>query len=117
MWTITDALNLIRDLQLNLRKVGYHLALGGGVLNRGGSAHDLDLYLLPIYNKGTRDFAAALNVFTEWGWPLRKRLDEPGAPFSASDGPMGMPGRELRYYVLYITEVDGQKIDLFTIER
>lgn len=30
------------------RQFGYHLALGGGVLNTGESKKDLDLYFLPM---------------------------------------------------------------------
>lgn len=48
VWTIEVALGLIRALQPECRAYGYHLALGGGVLNKGESEKDLDLYFLPM---------------------------------------------------------------------
>lgn len=40
---------LIRDLQGDAWSLGYHICLGGGVLNHGYSDKDIDLYLLPRY--------------------------------------------------------------------
>ena len=50
MWTLQEALQLIRDLQPQLKPLHYHVALGGGVLNKGTSQKDLDLYLLRFDN-------------------------------------------------------------------
>ena len=50
LWTLDDGLNLIRALQPFTRKFNYHLCLGGGVLNKGSSEKDLDLYFLPMEN-------------------------------------------------------------------
>lgn len=49
-WTMDDALELVRGLQKDTRRYGYHLTLGGGVLNNGESQKDLDLYFLPLQN-------------------------------------------------------------------
>lgn len=48
MWLLADARALVSELQLATRHYGYHLALGGGVLNKGQSDKDLDLYFLPL---------------------------------------------------------------------
>ncbi len=48
MWTIENGLKLVRALQPLTREFNYHLALGGGVLNKGESEKDLDLYFLPM---------------------------------------------------------------------
>jgi hypothetical protein len=48
MWQLDNALNIVRILQPASRKFGYHLTLGGGVLNKGQSDKDLDLYFLPM---------------------------------------------------------------------
>lgn len=48
MWTLSDALDVIRPLQFKALQYGYHLALGGGVLNKGESANDLDLIVMPL---------------------------------------------------------------------
>lgn len=49
-WTMDDALELVRGLQKDTRRYGYHLTLGGGVLNNGESQKDLDLFFLPLQN-------------------------------------------------------------------
>lgn len=49
-WTLDDGLRLVRALQPETRKFAYHLTLGGGVLNNGRSAKDLDLFFLPMDN-------------------------------------------------------------------
>lgn len=48
MWELDGALRVIRALQPATRQFGYHLALGGGVMNKGESRKDLDLYFLPM---------------------------------------------------------------------
>jgi hypothetical protein len=47
-WSLDEALELIRAIQPECHELSYHVALGGGVLNRGYSAKDLDLYFLPF---------------------------------------------------------------------
>lgn len=49
-WNLDDGLKLVRALQMETRKYGYHLTLGGGVLNNGESKKDIDLYFLPLDN-------------------------------------------------------------------
>ncbi len=46
-WTLDQALNLIRLLQPTAFEAGYHLNLGGGVLNHGKSNNDLDILAMP----------------------------------------------------------------------
>lgn len=47
-WELKEALELIRNLQPQTRQFNYHLCLGGGVLNKGQSEKDLDLFFLPM---------------------------------------------------------------------
>lgn len=75
MWTLDEALTLIRQIQPNLHVSRWHVALGGGVLNKGQSQKDLDLYFLP--------FDANVTMITPylvamWGtaYPLSKQEDE-----------------------------------------
>lgn len=49
-WTLKEGLELIRALQGDCRPFGYHLCLGGGVLNKGESKKDIDLFFLPLDN-------------------------------------------------------------------
>lgn len=48
MWGLSEALDVIRPLQFKALQYGYHLALGGGVLNKGMSDNDLDIIVLPL---------------------------------------------------------------------
>jgi len=48
MWTIDEALEFIREHQSKCVELGYHIALAGGVLNKGYSNNDLDLILICI---------------------------------------------------------------------
>jgi hypothetical protein len=65
-WTLEDALVHVRGLQLFTRKFGYHLTLGGGVLNKGYSAKDVDLFFLPLDdNKTLRDPHGMLDFLTK----------------------------------------------------
>ena len=78
-WTLDDALKLIRGLQEPTRKYGYHITLGGSVLNDGKSNKDLDLYFQPCageYNKGEDLVKWLVSI---WGEPqtLKKEYDTP----------------------------------------
>jgi hypothetical protein len=48
VWTLQEGLALVRVLQPVARSFGYHVAIGGGTVNRGYSKKDLDLYFLPL---------------------------------------------------------------------
>lgn len=61
-WTLDEALTLIRTLQPETRRFNYHLCLGGGVLNKGTSNKDLDLFFLPMSNGKEAD----LSGLHEW---------------------------------------------------
>lgn len=73
-WTLNDALLVVRDLQFKALQCGYHLALCGGVLNKGTSDNDLDLAVLPLDRQGNqqkeklvRDFAKVLGESIQLG--------------------------------------------------
>lgn len=66
-WRIKDALDLIRTLQPHVKPFGFHICLGGGVLNTGASKKDLDLYFLSL-DQGKTDADKLLAFLTEtWG--------------------------------------------------
>lgn len=48
IWTLRQGIKLVRKLQPALHARHYHVALGGGVLNKGWSVKDLDLYFMPF---------------------------------------------------------------------
>ena len=71
-WKIEEGLKLIRALQGRVKEFGYHIALGGGVLNTGTSEKDLDLYFLPFNNPNIakEDTDGLLDWLTKlWGDP------------------------------------------------
>lgn len=71
MWTLSDAMDLIRSIQQDTRKFDYHLCVGGGVVNNGFSEKDLDLYFLPLSNRNSKPKPDELiKWLTEmWGTP------------------------------------------------
>lgn len=79
-WTLDTARVLIMALQHHTRSYGYHLALGGGVLNKGESEKDLDLYFLPLDNSGNPPQSQELTEWLEtmWGKGVNISSDEYG---------------------------------------
>ncbi len=68
MWTLDQALALVRGIQEDSRQFGYHVCLGGGTLNAGSSQKDVDIYLLPLDNSTSPEAAAALQWLADlWG--------------------------------------------------
>ena len=67
MWTLEAALPIIRELEPKLRAADYHLMLGGGVLHRGTSTKDLDLFISPLNTSDSdpKKIVALLDSF--WG--------------------------------------------------
>ncbi len=52
MWGFKDAIGLVRATQPMIHQAGYHIALAGGVLNKGESNHDLDIIIMPMNRDG-----------------------------------------------------------------
>lgn len=77
MWTLDQGVRLVRALQESSRKFGYHLTLGGGVVNKGSSSKDVDLFFLPLDNdKDVPDPDALLKWLEEmWGSSHNIRRD------------------------------------------
>src|SRR3990167_2742576 len=105
-WTLDDALSLIRGLQPVIRKLGYHLCLGGGVLNNGESKKDLDLYFLAI-NGGSMG-GNAVNATSLITYLVK--LWGPGE----SIGGIGYPEEPIYPYKMQF-RYDGLRIDVFVI--
>lgn len=77
-WTIEEGLTLIRGLQPQAKAYGYHIALGGGVLNKGTSEKDLDLYFLPLDNKDLATNEIGLIGFLQEIWGMGTSLGDYG---------------------------------------
>lgn len=68
LWKLDEGLELIRLLQPKTRDFGYHLTLGGGVLNKGESNKDLDLFFLPLDNASVAVDAEGLLRWLQGLW-------------------------------------------------
>jgi len=69
-WTLDEGLSLVRALQKDSRKFNYHIALGGGVLNKGTSDKDLDLYFMALDNGKPTNIDGLIEWLTGmWGSP------------------------------------------------
>lgn len=66
-WGMDEALRLVRRMQKDVRPLGYHIALGGGVLNKGYSDKDLDLYFLPCLGERHKPASLMTMLSREWG--------------------------------------------------
>lgn len=72
-WKIEDGLKLIRALQSRVTEFGYHITLGGSVLNDGVSDRDLDLYFLPLVRPEPTDPRGLVSWLTVlWGQPKNR---------------------------------------------
>ena len=105
MWTLGTGLAVVADVQQPSRQFGYHVAMGGGVLNTGASNKDLDLYFLPL-DGGDRPNPVGLLEFLETLW-------------GASAVALGNPDYPA-YHSHYTSKVkfllpDGRRIDAFIL--
>lgn len=104
MWTLDEALLLIRDLQPAVSGVGYHIALAGGVLNKGASNKDLDLIFLPLDTQVER-VRSLLNLLV----PLL------GGFRALRDDTHYEPGNNSHYREMVAFNYLGKRIDAFIV--
>ena len=77
MWTLEQGRAEIQRVQLSSREFGYHVCLGGGVLNAGESSKDLDVYFLPLDDKLNSPQPDRLLAWLETMWGLYTPLNDP----------------------------------------
>lgn len=121
-WTLDGALELVRIIQPQVRKFNYHLCLGGGVLNKGASDKDLDLYFLPMASRTMVPNTTGLESFLNdiWGRSgvignggrLQLQVEEPNSEY----GPVDPNSGELAYKLkLKFTYSGSYRIDVFVL--
>lgn len=103
-WTLEEALALIRGLQPETRKYGYHLTLGGGVLNKGESKKDLDLFFL-LMNSGYKAKPDELVGYLDKLWGAGKEMSDGRYP----DDPA--------YVYRLVYDYGGLRIDIFVAAK
>lgn len=77
MWTYAEGQAEVLRVQMAVRAFGYHVAMGGGVLNKGQSSKDLDLYFLPLDNGTQTPNANDLRSFLETRWGQSTPINDP----------------------------------------
>lgn len=81
MWTLKTALDLVRKIQSPIRAFRYHVVVGGGVINKGQSSKDLDLYFMPLFEPFAPD-VIGLRAYLETVF---------GPEYNLGGGPAGGP--------------------------
>lgn len=102
LWTLDQALEVIRALQPLARELEYHITLGGGVLNAGTSEKDADLFFLK------------LNGFDPEPGKLMELLVGVFGPLTAlRDAPDYHEGALSHYREMFRGAYLGARVDLF----
>lgn len=103
MWTLDEAHALVSEIQERVRACHYHVMLGGGVLWRGWSVKDLDLFFSP------------LNGYTSRPHEIRQLLDQLGwgQAHAIRDSPDYQAGDPWHWRDLIWFTVNGRRIDVF----
>ena len=103
VWRLAEVVKLCRLIEPEVIKVGFHVALGGGVLYRGYSHKDCDLFFYPH----CRDE----EVETPWE-ELRDTLELLGFKFVRECDHSQYGDAKIVKETLY----DGKRIDIFFVE-
>lgn len=77
MWTLDEGRAEVERVQQGSRAYGYHVALGGSVLNKGESRKDLDLYFLPLDSDESKPDRDCLVAWLESLWGDSESLTDP----------------------------------------
>lgn len=67
MWTLEQAIEAWRNVECMIAPYGWHAALGGGVLARGYSTHDLDL-IVYAHTRGRGAVTDVVLSLSDLGW-------------------------------------------------
>lgn len=104
MWTLDQALSLIRKNQQTFMEAGWFIALAGGVLNKGESVHDLDLVAVPM-KTGKNHLVDLHNTLTYIGWTRTHEAEQMREHWKSKGSPDG------KYVEVYQTD-DGRRVDV-----
>jgi hypothetical protein len=104
MWTLQQALDLVRSIQPTLVANGWFVALAGGVLNKGHSEHDLDLVLVPM-KTGKTDLVELHCVLSGYLGTRTHEAEQMREHWKSKGSPDG------KYVEVYRTD-DGKRVDV-----
>ena len=107
MWTFQGAKPILDSCQALSRTFGYHMCLGGGVLNKGVSTKDLDIYFLPLDNNDSipnpKGLLSALQAL------FFAKFEQLGKPYEGNSLPYIFKGK--------LVQVNGKRIDVFVMGK
>lgn len=100
-WTLVEGIELCRKMEVYLEAThGCHVSLGGGVLMKGRSDKDVDIFIYPHNAKRRLKKNKILKSLETIGFKTIKRID--------------FQGYDKKY--VYHTEYDGRRVDLFFVK-
>jgi hypothetical protein len=73
-WTLDEALDFVRCLQLHLAQLFYGVGLTGSVVMKGESTNDLDVIIFP-WTTTEQSYSSLMLAFREHG--MRRRFSRP----------------------------------------
>ncbi len=91
-------------MQFAIKPLGYHIALGGGVLNNGVSTKDLDLYFLPLTNDKAPD------AMVLWAYVASLGFD-----VTEDDEASHVPNPYTPFRIQHETRYQGKRVDVFVV--
>ena len=107
MWTFQEAKPILDSCQALSRTFGYHMCLGGGVLNKGVSTKDLDIYFLPLDNNDSipnpKGLLSALQAL------FFAKFEQLGKPYEGNSLPYIFKGK--------LVQANGKRIDVFVMGK
>lgn len=103
-WVLEDAIKLVRLIEPVIRPFGFHSALGGGVLQRGSSAKDVDIMLYQRSHEVAGTFSDVLTALKTIGF---------GDKFYLCKGDKYADPTFGDFKSVYVTEFFGKRVDLF----
>lgn len=98
MWTLEEAIYVVRELEKKVGPVGIHLGITGSVLYKGSSEKDLDII---VYPHSTTDAVTDLRSLELIGCEIIRHCDHE----QCGDG------KEV-----YETKVNGKRVDFFFLK-
>ena len=109
MWTLLEALKIVRMLQPVIRPMGYHITLGGGVLNKGISKKDLDLFILRCNNTEREESFSVIVAVSK----TLKQTREVLTSRPLRDSPDYGPDEDFHFKQAYMFMLGDRRIDVF----
>lgn len=109
IWTLEQGLEILRNLEKNLKPLKYTSTLGGGVLFKGFSTKDLDIFIAP-YNKTDVNHDSLIKILEGLGFIRKKTKEEVHKGFEyAGDS-------EKIHKHVEIWDFNGKRVDFFFVE-